>query len=498
VRGCVAASLLTASMVFATTASAARAGEPLAVQREGARRPNIVFVLVDDLDETGGPYWKAMPKTRALVADRGTVFTNAFATNPLCCPARATILTGQYTHNNGVWSVYEQSIGDAEQRTLAVRLGDAGYTTGFAGKYLNGYERRPDRVPPGWDEWFGLAGRFLGGYGYEANHNGTIETFGRAKRDYQTDVLTREALSFIDDTEADDAQPFFLHLTPSAGHWPMRPARRHTDNRFADDPLPRRPNFDEADIADKPLWLRDGVPSLDAAAVENETERYRRAMGSLLAVDDMVDAVARRLRALGELEDTIFVFSSDNGYNRGAHRLREKAAPYDESTRVPLAIAGPGIDQGTVRRLVGHVDYAPTLLELAGVEIPDDVDGQSFVSLLRGDDAPVRRDLLVEFRGEYGGLVLLDTRQDVENALAAEGLGRLTPTYRAIRTIRWLYVEWYAGDAHEYELYDLRADPYQLENLLAQPEATAEHAQITARLQARLEQLATCAGASCR
>lgn len=457
-----------------------------------------MFVLVDDLDQTGGPYWNALPKTRALIADRGVRFTNAFATNPLCCPARATILTGMYPHNTRVWSEYSESIGGAEDKTLGVRLEQAGYTTAFAGKYLNGYETDPSRIPPGWDEWFGLAGQFLDGYAYQANHNGTLESFGTGQRSYETDVLSREALTFVDGTEADDTKPFFLFLSPSAPHWPIAPARRHTNNPFADDALPKRPNFDEDDVSDKPMWIRDGVPQLDAAAVANETERYRRSMGSLFAVDDMVANLAARLRANGELANTVFVFTSDNGYNRGAHRLREKDAPYEESIRVPMTISGPGIRHVTERRLVTHPDLAATLFDLAGVPIPSDVDGRSLVPLLHGAKTKWRKDFLVEFHGTYGGLSLLDTRQDVVNALAGPGLGGLVPTYRALRTRDQVYIEWYGGAEHDYELYDLRKDPYQLENLVATPEGAARYEATTARLQARLEQLAACSGSSCR
>jgi N-acetylglucosamine-6-sulfatase len=467
-----------------------------------ATRPNIVFVLVDDLDATGGPYWRAMPKTRAIIADRGLRFTRAFAPDPLCCPARATILSGMYPHNTGVWieaeDGYPRFVAGVEDRTVAVRLKEAGYTTAFAGKYVNGYEQNLDAVPPGWDEWFGLGGGFLDGYGYKVNHNGTIESYGSATNDYQTDVLSREALSFLKSTEAKDQEPFFLFLSPSAPHWPMKPAQRHVENSFSDDPLRTRPNFNEADVSDKPYWLREGVPRLGDAAIANETERYRRAMGTLFAVDDMVSKVAASLKANGEFENTVFVFTSDNGYNRGAHRLRNKMAPYEESIRVPLAVAGPGIRTGREDRLVTQTDFTPTLLDMAGVTIPDDVDGRSLGQLLRDSRSPWRSDFLVEFHGYYNVFAPLQTRADVQNLIAHSGLVDLIPTYRALRSEEWLYVEWYAGEQHDYELYEMHADPYQLSNLLASPEGQAEHATTTADLHDRIERLATCRGVSCR
>jgi arylsulfatase A-like enzyme len=473
---------VTAVPASASTARATRAGTD-------APRPNVVFVLTDDLDATGGPFWKALPKTRALVADRGTTFDNAFVTDPVCCPARGTILTGEYPHNSGVWSSYTESIGGAENRTMGARMQAAGYSTAFVGKYLNGYELAADRVPPGWDEWFGLADGFLKGFAYRANHNGTIESFGKKPRDYQTDVLARVSTAFVDRATA-DASPFLLFVSPSAPHSPIGPAPRDAGNPFADDRLPRRPNFDEADVSDKPTWLREGVHRLDVATRAKETDRYRDAMGSLYAVDDLVDRIARRLRAHGALDDTVFVFTSDNGMNRGAHRLTAKATPYEESIRVPLAIAGPGVPHGTDHRMVTHADLAPTVYELAGLPVPADVDGRSIAPF--DGDTPWRTEFLVEYRQK-----LLQTLDDVREAVAADRLRFLVPTWRALRTRDWLYVQWYAGDEHEYELYDLARDPYQLDNLLATPEGVAQHRATTDELQARLDVLGDCAGAAC-
>jgi N-acetylglucosamine-6-sulfatase len=474
-----------------------------------SERPNFVLVLVDDLDETGGPYWDAMPKTRSLIAERGLRFTRAFAPNPLCCPARATILTGMYPHNTGVWTEaeggYREFATGVEDKTVAVRLREAGYTTAFAGKYVNGYERDFDAVPPGWDEWFGLGGNFLDGFGYKANHNGRIESYGSALEDYQTDVLSREGVSFLERTEAADRRPFFLLLAPSAPHWPMKPARRHASNRFANDPLPRRANFDEADVSDKPYWLRDGVHRLDDAAIAEESARYRRGMGTLFAVDDMVAKLAATLKKNGDFDRTVFVFSSDNGYNRGAHRLLNKMAPYEESTRIPLAIAGPGTRKGREDRLVTHADFAPTLLDMAGVPVPDDIDGRSMSPLLHHRKGLWRTDFLSEFHGTYNAFVSVNTLSDVQGAIADGWFvslvpitGTLVPTYRAVRNDDWLYVEWYAGNEHDYELYDMHSDPYQLSNLLATPDGAAQHAPTAAALQSRLDALAACRGVSCR
>jgi arylsulfatase A-like enzyme len=491
--------------VFAGGSATPAAGRDDAIPRHAlsrSARPNFVFVLVDDLDETGGDYWDAMPKTRALIADRGLRFTHAFAPDPLCCPARATILTGKYPHNTGVWTEtdggYPAFAAGTEQQSVAARLHEAGYTTAFAGKYVNGYEFDFDAVPPGWDEWFGLAGDFLDGYGYEANHNGMIESYGSSSEGYQTDVLSREAVSFVQRTETDDGEPFLLFLAPSAPHWSMGPAPRHAGNRFADDSLPTRPNFDEGDVSDKPFWLREGVPRLDESAIAAETERYRRGMGTLFAVDDMIAAVAARLRANDEFARTVFILTSDNGYNRGAHRLRNKMAPYEESIRVPLAMAGPGIRRGRENRFVTQADFAPTLLDMAAVTVPDDVDGRSIAPLLNQRKVRWRTDFLVEFHGVYDAFVFVHSLTDVQRMLTNRGVVDFMPTYRALRSTGWLYVEWYAGDQHDYELYDMHADPYQLSNLLSTSDGLIQHATTVATLQERLGALGSCRGLSCR
>jgi N-acetylglucosamine-6-sulfatase len=227
------------------------------------KRPNLVYLVVDDLDQTSTPMWAALPQTKKLIADRGMTFQNNFATDPVCCPARATLLTGMYPHNT---NVYESSVGlqafkdGASKKTIGVRLKAAGYTTAFMGKYLNGYELDPSYVPPGWDEWFGLAGKgFLNGFNYKANHNGTIEKYGHRDVDYQTDVIARQARDFVARaTQEKDHAPFLLSLFPTAPHAPLGPAPRDKDNKFNDDPLPPRQNYDEKDVSDKPTWLREG------------------------------------------------------------------------------------------------------------------------------------------------------------------------------------------------------------------------------------------------
>ena len=460
----------------------------------------IVF-LVDDMDAMTMPLWDALPKTKAALADRGTTFTNAFAPDPLCCPARSTLLTGKYAHNTGVLADgvfgdgYAAFASGAQDDTVATRLHAAGYRTAFIGKYLNGYEKDPSAVPPGWDEWFGLAGTFLDGYGYTANHNGAMESFGAASTDYVTDVLARTSLSFLEDTESDDAQPFLLFVSPTAPHANIPPAPRHAVNPFTDDELPLRPSFNEADVSDKPEWLREGVPLLDG--VQGMQTHYRRMMGSMLAVDDLVAGVVEQLRLAGELDSTSLLFLSDNGFLFGAHRLVQKMAPYEESIRVPFVMAGPGVGHGTDTTMVAHTDVVPTLLDFAGVPVPDSIDGRSLRPVLDGTATDWRDDLLIEHNGTYHPYFNYHTLAYVRAYIAA-GLTPSVPTYRGLRTETHLYVQWYAGDEHDYELYDLRTDPGQLDNLLATPDGRADNEVLVAELQARLDQLVACAGTACR
>jgi arylsulfatase A-like enzyme len=398
-----------------------------------------------------------------------------------------------YPHNTNVFNSaggLESFRERASKWSIGVRLQAAGYTTAFIGKYLNGYELDPSYVPPGWDEWFGLAGRdFVSGYSYEANHNGTMEQFGDGDEDYQTDVLARQANAFVDRAAGDD--PFLLTLFPSAPHAPIEPARRHRDNDFVDDVVPERPNFDE-DLAEKPTWLRERREWSDRQE-QDSLRRYRDGLGSLIAVDDMLEGIAARLEATGELEDTVFVFTSDNGYSFGSHRWAGKIVPYDESVRVPLSIAGPGIARGTNDEIVAHIDFAPTFYDLAGIAPAQDVDGRSLLPLLRGDELPWRVDLLIEYQAPPRAI---HTFEQVREVVARGIVVPFAPDYRAVRTARFSYIEWYAGPEHEYELYDMADDPYQLTNLMADP-ATVP-AGVVADLQERLEELAACGGASCR
>ncbi len=471
-----------------------------------AQPPNIITVLVDDLDTTTTPFWDAMPKTKALLADTGTTFSNAFITDPTCCPSRASLLTGNYPHNTGVYDNsppdggYQAFAGGADQDTIGTRLQARGYTTGFMGKYLNLYDPATHPIPPGWDDWFGLdQGGLWVGYGYKANDNGTVVQYGWEPQDYETDVLTGQAGEFIAAAESDDERPFYLQLNPLAPHYNVGPPVRYQPNPFGSVAIPTRPNTNEADVSDKPTWLRNGFPIPSQATLDIDTSRYRTAIGSLLGVDDLVSTLVDDLTQTGELDNTVIVFLSDNGMNWRSHRLDHKMAPYEESLRVPFIMTGPGVPHGVNTNMVTNIDLAPTILELAGAGPQLDLDGRSLVPVLGGDTSATRKDFLIEYRGTYGaGNPTLDTLAQVQAAIAQFGSITLVPTYRAVRTERWLYVEWYGGTVHEYELYDLVNDPYELQNLLGPPTNGAGYLVVKSLMQQRLVQLSTCAAATCR
>ena len=467
-------------------------------------RPNFVFVLVDDLDATTTPTWDAMVRTKALLKDRGLTFSNAFSPTPICCPARASILTGKYGHNTGVLTNYGDQGGWAtfhdrgnEERTFATYLQDAGYRTMLVGKYLNGIEEDPEHVPAGWSEWYGAVDNaFYTGYGYTLNENGTLVDYGRDESDYATDVVAAKSVDFVARAAA-DGQPFMAYIAPGAPHLPIPPAPRHTDHPFSDAETPRLPNFREADVSDKPTWLQETARARSAQVSLINDWDHRNRMGSLYAVDEMVASLVSTLEAAGELDETYLVFAGDNGYQLGAHRLIQKMVPYEESLRVPLVVAGPGVRAGEEARTALVTDLAPTFLQLAGVAVPEDVDGTSLAGLLRGEAPPTWR---TDFVGAYAS-----TGQDSEDGIAQELVKGLAstfldvPPWRALRTQTHLYAEWPQDDGSvERELYDLEADPHQLTNLVSSPEGLRTHQELVDQLTTRLDTLSRCSGASCR
>ncbi|MGH3028971.1 MAG: sulfatase family protein, partial [Gaiellaceae bacterium] len=357
----------------ATVAAGADAAQPAPAAQAS---PNVVVIMTDDQTVES---MRVMTNVRRLLRDRGATFSQSFVTFALCCPSRATFLTGQYAHNHGVLGNAPPTGGYAKldhTNTLPVWLQQAGYYTAHLGKYLNGYGRTdPREIPPCYDEWRGSVDpstyRF---YDYTLNENGTLNTYGRV---YQTDLYARKAVNIIN-RRAPQAQPFFLSVAFLAPHsgGPREPddpvgqatpvpAPRHR-NDFASAPLPRPPGFNERNVSDKPVGIRNR-PLLGPARIAKIRENYQQRLESILAVDEAVARIVAALRSTGELDETLIVFTSDNGFFHGEHRVPAgKVLVYEPSVRVPLIIRGPSVPAGARRSsLVANIDLAPTILDAA-------------------------------------------------------------------------------------------------------------------------------------
>src|SRR5215207_4940388 len=429
-------------------------------------KPNIVFILTDDMRKDDLKY---MPKTRSVLKAKGMSFSNAFVSNALCCPSRATIMRGQYAHNTGVWT--NGNVGGSaaggqayrnkgnEKDNVATRLDEAGYRTALIGRYLSGIKNETF-VPPGWDYWFSTWGGYLR---YDANDQGTLRHFGPKASDYRTDVESRKTRMFIG-TSVARGKPFFAYVAPKAPHNPPTPAPR---DRHAYDGLkaPRLPSLKEKNISDKPPWIRK-LPRLSDAKKAKIDNRAEKRAETLQALDDLVAGIVGRLADRGMLSKTYIFFTSDNGWHAGEHRIpQEKWRPYEEDVHMPLLVRGPGVAAGsTTYKLVLDTDYLPTFTDLADVHTPKYVDGRSLQPVLERNSTTWRSAILLEAAAYY------------------------SPAYRGIRTSDGRkYVEYASGKR---ELYNLGHDPYELRDSYDpnNPPAT---------LAKRLKKLRSCAAASC-
>jgi arylsulfatase A-like enzyme len=441
-------------------------------------RPNVLLILTDDQTAES---MRVMDRTLRLLAEEGTTFANSFASYPLCCPSRATLLTGQYAHNHGVMGNLPPVGGYVRlnhSNTLPVWLQKAGYKTAHVGKYLNGY--RGPEVPRGWSRWFGLADpSTYQVYDYTVIADGKRVRYGDAEEDYQTDVLAAKAEEILRDF-ARSGKPFFLSVAPVPPHQersdepgsatPPRPAPRH-QGTFADEPLPAKASFDEENVQDKPPHVQ-GLPRLSEAKRASTLRTYRAQLESLLAIDEMVERLVNALEETGQLDRTVILFTSDNGFFHGEHRIAEgKRLPYEEAIRVPLIIRGGGFPAGhTALQPVANVDLAPTIVALTGARARRNMDGRDLLPLALDPSLGEDRALLLEERSRF------PTQR---------------PSYEAVRTSRWLWVEYHNGVR---ELYDLEADPLQLQS---RHRASSLEA-VRADLARRLAGLRKCAGAGCR
>jgi arylsulfatase A-like enzyme len=436
-----------------------------------------------------------MPHVRHLLVEEGATFSAFFVNVSLCCPSRATLLRGQYSHNTGVLSNERQGGGfdkafrtGIEKATVATALQAAGYVTGYFGKYLNGYPGVAGSfyVPPGWSTWsVPVAGNAARGFGYtlleplEAPYQDfrIPRLYGSVAADYATDVFFGKAREFID-AAASTRTPFFAFVAPFAPHLPATPAPRHAD-LLPDLRLSRGPSFAEADVSDKPRFINRLRP-LRPGVAERLEQIHRRRVLSLQAVDEGVASLVTRLEELGQLESTYIVFTSDNGFHLGEHRMGwGKQSAYEEDIGVPLVIRGPGVPEGlTVDQLTVNTDLAPTVAEIAGTDLAYDPDGRSLLPLLSGGATP----------DTWRQAVLLDlwrraSRDDRDGKT-------VIPPFHGVRTLRHLYVEYSTG---ERELYDLALDPHELDNSIGSAAPTlVEH------LADRIRMLHGCRGQSCR
>jgi len=451
-------------------------------------RPNIVFVLADDLSRD---LVRFMPQVRALEA-RGTTFKDYFVSDSLCCPSRSSIFTGNFPHDTGVFTNvgFDGGIqafyghGD-EQHTFNGVLQQAGYRTAMMGKYLNGYLQGPNRlpvpntyVPPGWNEW-DVAGYAYPEFDYQLNQDGKLHYYGHAPRDYLTDVLARRGVRFIDRSAA-SGKPFFLELATFAPHSPYTPAPRDAHD-FPGLKAPRPPSFDVLPTH-PPRWLA-GHPPLTKRQIRGINRVFRRRAQAVQAVDDMIAKIEAALAAHGMTRDTYIVFSSDNGLHTGEYRLMPgKLTAFDTDIHVPLVVAGPNISAGTTTdAMAENVDLAKTFTAIGGTTLLS--DGHSLMPLL-GGGTPLRwrNAILVEHHGPD-----IDSAADPDAQTGRSG----NPTsYEAMRTNRFLYVEYRDGDR---ELYDLQTDRFELHNV-ASSLSPAQLAQLHSELM-RLESCHT--GAAC-
>jgi arylsulfatase A-like enzyme len=437
------------------------------------KHPNIVFILTDDLALNLVQY---MPHVLQMQKD-GATFTNYFVTDSLCCPSRSSIFTGRYPHSTGVFKnegadggyrAYV-SMGN-ESAAFANALSVAGYRAAMMGKYLNGYI--PERNPPGpgWTSW-DVAGNGYPEFNYILNTDGKIDRRGDSPQDYLVDVLSGLGVDFI---KRSKGQAFVIEIATFAPHAPYTPAPRD-ENAFPGLKAPRNPSYDAAPDADSAKWLRNQPPLTDADK-ERIDAAFRKRAQSVLAVDKMIGELRAAAAAIGQEKNTYFVFSSDNGYHMGEHRLRPgKMTAFDTDIHVPLVVTGPGVPAGlSVDEVVENVDLNPTFTELAGIAPMPLVEGHSLVPLLQRKNSSNdvwRTVALVEHHGP------LHTLSDPD--LPARRSGN-PPSYEAIRSATAVYVEYADGDR---EYHDLVADPFELRNTfssLPQAQKDALHAAVTA------------------
>ena len=420
-------------------------------------RPDIVLLLTDDQtveSATHMPYLQQGVRNGAYIN-----FTNAEVNNSLCCPSRASVMSGQvdtrhHVQNNSMSRKFNNST------TVQVALHGAGYRTGFFGKLFNGYQVSWGR-PPGWDDFEPLIKGVYTQFNYTLWQNGTLRSYGHQASDYAVDVLTNRALQFIKSTP--ENQPLYLELTPTATHVPFVPAPRHA-NAFAGQPMPTFPDTNEKDVSDKPRWIRNLAPADIALMNGHRRQQWRSALG----VDDMLRSVEQALAARGRLQNAVVIFMSDNGLSLGAHRWTVKYCEYRSCANVPMMVRYPGQHGRTDSRLVSNIDLASTFAAIAGAHMPAAQDGTSLVPIFTDPtgNRAVRNGILEHWPGG-----------DAEHLNGINNYA--VPAFYALRTSGWRYVELASG---EKELYNENSDPYELQNRAGDPSLATVQSQLAGQL----------------
>jgi len=405
-----------------------------------------------------------MPNLEQEIEERGIEFPHAYATTPLCAPSRASVLTGMYASEHQVTTNRPplggfESFNDTE--TFAILLQDQGYKTSFLGKYLNGY-KTTEYIPPGWDGWHA----FIKGpppdryyFNYEMNENGVLVEYGNKKSEYSTDVLTDLAVDFIKNQRG---EPFFISLNYFSPHQPRIPAPRHEDMYRTNEQVSarREPAFYEEDISDKPGWLQtfEMIDISNSKATHYIDDVHQRTLRSVTSIDEGLQKIILTLERYDLENITYIFFISDNGETRGEHRIpSDKDCPYEECIEIPFVILMPEnqpVPTHLNDNFVLNIDLAPTFLDLANIEIPTQISGNSLIPILSNPSEKWRKEVLIEHW------------QDIEN-MEEGGLVAVIPSFEEIRTSEWKYVRYETG---ELELYDLINDPYEMNNLASVPE----------------------------
>jgi arylsulfatase A-like enzyme len=506
-----AGAALVAALATACLAAALVGGSESRAAHGG--RPNVVFITTDDQTVQD---MIALQQTQSLIAASGASFANAYVSFPLCCPSRATFLTGQYAHNHNVLGNVPPDGGYPklnDSQTLPVWLQAANYRTVHIGKMPNGFGADPTYVPPGWKGGEEGNGEFYGYlpdppsayFGFKLNENGFPKQY--SSTDYQSDVYGTLAVDAIENhTSNHPGRPLYLEVQFFAPHDPADPAPRHV-GAFATASLPRDASFNEKSIKDKAKWLRR-VQRMGGGLRSKIQARYRKRLESLLSVDEAVYRIVTKLAAEGILNETYVIFTSDNGYMQGQHRLHQgKFVAYDPSAKVPLLIRGPGIPAGSVsRELVSNVDIVKTVLDISGGSPQITVDGRSLLPY--ATDPALRSDRPLLF--ETGPPVAL---ADAVSASAAAGRKRRRsskrvknldldrtaqlsgrtikpPKYRALRTKRFLLIKYADGGR---ELYDMREDPLQTDSVYRD----GRYAPVVKYMLKRIKKFTRCQGEKC-